>query len=148
MRRIDRPFQVLLVDDDEGNAFLLRQVTESGPFRVDLHTVCNGKEGLAFLRREGCYAGAPVPDLVLLDINMPVMDGHETLAILVSDPELRDLPVVILTTSSDQRDIGRTYDLRCNTYVVKPRDLTGFEKTVHLIYQYWFTVAALPDRGC
>jgi len=144
--RTNKPFDVLLVDDDEGNAFLLQQATGHAEVKVNLHTVYNGKEALAFLRKEGAYATAPTPHLILLDINMPVMNGLETLTALVSDPLLRGQPVVVFTTSADERDIGRLYDLRCNTYIVKPKDFEGFEKMVNLIYQYWFTAAALPSH--
>jgi CheY-like chemotaxis protein len=146
MMRIDRPFEVLLVDDDEGNAFLLRQASGQSEVEVKLHTVCNGEEGLAFLRKEGPYAAAPTPDLVLLDINMPVMNGREMLAALVADPSLRGLPVVVFTSSGDGKDVDSLYGLRCSTYIVKPRDFDGLEKVVDLIYRYWFTVAALPHR--
>ena len=144
--RIDRPFQVLLVDDDEGNAFLLRQASGHAEVKVNLHTVCNGREGLAFLRKEGGYATAPTPNLVLLDINMPVMNGQEMLAALVADPFLRGLPVVVFTSSDDGKDVDSLYGLGCNTYIVKPRDFDGLERVVNLIYRYWFTVAALPHR--
>ena len=102
---------------------------------------------MAFLRREDPYAGAPTPDLILLDLNMPRMDGREVLAQIKDDPQLRTVPVVILTTSAAERDLVKTYDLHANAYVVKPLDLDQFIDVVQAIESFWFTIVKLPKAN-
>lgn len=139
-----RPAEILMVEDNEGDALLARESFKRLKYPVHLHHVDNGESCLAFLRKEGEYADAPTPDLVLLDLNMPIMGGREVLAELVRDPGLCHLPVVILTTSANDRDIAQMYALRCSTYIVKPLDFQEFQRIIQVIAEYWFTVAALP----
>lgn len=139
-----RPAEILLVEDNENDVFLTEQGFKKAKFLVNLHHVKDGVECMAFLRRQGEYADAPRPDLILLDLNMPRMDGREVLAELVADDRLRHLPVVILTTSSDEQEILTMYELRCSSYIVKPVDFEQFQRVVQLISDYWFTVVVLP----
>lgn len=138
--------EVLLVEDNEDDVFLLNDTFRHIQAPVNLHRVENGVECLAFLRQEGCYAQALKPDLILLDLNMPLMDGRQVLATLVADPVLRAIPVVVLTTSANNRDIQQMYELRCSTYIVKPLDLEDFEHAVRLICEYWLGLATLPSE--
>lgn len=140
-----RPAEILMVEDNEGDVLLAREGFKHVNFPVHLHHVPNGEECLAFLRKEREYASAPTPDLILLDLNMPVMGGREVMAELVRDPRLCHLPVVVLTTSADKQDIAQMYALRCSTYIVKPLDFDEFQRIIQIIGEYWFTVAALPD---
>lgn len=139
-----RTAEILLAEDNEDDVFLMREAFKRSPLPVNLHTVENGVECLAFLRKEGRHAGMPTPDLLLLDLNMPVMDGRQLLATMVADPRLKTLPVVVLTTSENKRDVRQMYELRCSTYIVKPLDFEDFEKLIELICQYWFATATLP----
>lgn len=140
-----RPAEILMVEDNEGDVLLAREGFKRVNFPVNLHHVLNGEECLEYLRQQGKYAGATRPDLILLDLNMPVMGGREVMAELAHDPRLCQLPVVVLTTSADQADIAQMYALRCSTYIVKPLDFEEFQRIIQIIGEYWFTVAALPD---
>lgn len=140
-----RPGEILMVEDNEGDVLLAREGFKRVSFPVHLHHVPNGEECLAYLRKEGNYADATSPDLILLDLNMPVMGGREVMAELAHDPQLCHLPVVVLTTSADKQDIAQMYSLRCSTYIVKPLDFEEFQRIIQIIGEYWFTVAALPD---
>lgn len=142
-----RPAEILLVEDNDNDVELTRISFERVRFKVNLHHVENGVECMAFLRREGRWVDAPSPDLILLDLNMPIMDGREVLAEIASDPALRHLPVVVLTTSTEQRDILEMYRLRCSSYIAKPIDFTQFQRVIQELGRYWFTVVVLPDNG-
>jgi chemotaxis family two-component system response regulator Rcp1 len=117
---------------------------------INLSFARDGIEALAFLRRQGAFAAAPCPDIILLDLNMPRKDGREVLGEIKEDPDLKRIPVVILTTSADEEDIMRSYNLHANCYVTKPVDLTQFMKVVSSIEDFWFTVVRLPacPKGC
>lgn len=141
-----RPAEVLLVEDNEDDVLLTQRGFKKSHFAVNLHRVVHGKQCLEFLRNEGEYAKAPTPDLILLDLNMPVMDGREVLAEIVKDDELRKLPVVILTTSEDERDLLTMYDLRCSSYITKPVDFQQFQRVIDEIGTYWFTIAVMPPK--
>lgn len=141
-----RPVEILLVEDNENDVMLMRQGFKKAKLVVNLHHVANGEECMAFLRKQDKYAGTPVPDLILLDLNMPKMDGREVLAELVADEKLNHLPVVILTTSSEEQEILKMYKLRCSSYIVKPVDFEQFLRVVRTIGEYWFTVVVLPSR--
>ena len=141
-----RPAEILLVEDNRDDVVLTRQGFERAKLKVNLHHVENGEECMAFLRKEGEYADAATPDLILLDLNMPVMDGREVLAELVKDDNLKQFPVVILTTSSDERDVLSMYKLRCSSYATKPVDFDQFLHVVQGIADYWFTVVVLPPK--
>ncbi len=145
--RGSRPAEILLVEDNENDVLLMCEGFRRSRLAVNLHHARDGEECLAFLRREGRFAGAPSPDLILLDLNMPRVDGREVLAELVRDPALRHFPVVILTTSSEEREVIEMYRLRCSSFIVKPVDFEQFLKVVQLIGDYWFTVVVLPRLG-
>ena len=139
-----RPAEILLVEDNKNDVLLTREGFARGKLEVNLRHVENGQECMAFLRKEGQYADVPTPDLVLLDLNMPVMDGREVLAELVEDDRLNHLPVVILTTSADAQDVLEMYKLRCSSYATKPVDLDQFLGIIQGISEYWFTVVLRP----
>jgi CheY-like chemotaxis protein len=139
---------VLLAEDDPGDQELTRRALEQDAIRVDLRIVGDGEEALDYLFRRGPYreaARAPRPDLILLDLNMPKMNGREVLEVLKQSPELCRIPVVVLTTSQQEADIVSTYDLGCNSYVQKPVDLEQFIDVVRKLGMYWFEVVTLPD---
>lgn len=140
-RRRERPF-VLLVEDDDGDAYLVREAFAKAPCAIDLLRVANGEEALSFLRD----GEAPTPDLILLDINMPRVTGHQVMEEIVNDAVLRRQPVVVLSTSSAPDDVRRMQSLRCNTYIVKPRDIDALQRVVNVLCDYWFSVALLPTH--
>jgi CheY-like chemotaxis protein len=135
---------VLLVDDNEDDAFLMRRIFERVNRFVTLWHTKNGVECMNFLRRKGPYAAAPRPDLILLDLNMPIMDGREVLSEIVKDDALRSLPVVVLTTSNQERDRFEMYRLRCSSYIRKPVDSVEFEAMVKELANYWFNLVVPP----
>jgi len=137
---------ILLVDDDPGDVRLTLEALKRSKLYSSIDNVENGEEALAYLRRQGKYANAPLPDLILLDLNMPRKDGRETLAEIKSDPELRRIPVVILTTSSLEADVVKSYDLGANCYITKPVDLAQFMKVIHETESFWFAVVKLPPK--
>ena len=142
-----RPAEVLLVEDDENDVLITRKGFEEAKLTLNLHHVEYGKECMAFLLKEGKYADVPTPDLILLDLNMPVMDGREVLSEICKVEELRKLAVVVLTTSRSEQDILNMYDLRCSSYIVKPVDFTQFQHVIQQLSDYWFTVVVLPPNG-
>ncbi len=135
---------ILLVEDDEGDVLLTKKALSNGKIFNSISVAKDGVEALAFLRNEGEYAEAPRPDLILLDLNMPRMDGRETLAKIKQDERLRSIPVVILTTSDSDRDVLQSYDLQASCYITKPVDLDQFINVVRAIKDFWFTVVKLP----
>ena len=139
------PLQVLVVEDDLGDVALVEGAFAEHSVASDLHHVADGAEALAFLRREAPYGEAPRPDLILLDLNMPRMDGRETLAAIKTDEQFKAIPVVILTTSGAAPDIAASYQQRANAYVTKPFGLDDFEATVRQIDRFYREVASLPD---
>ena len=138
---------VLLVEDEPADAHLVRLAFEEGHVLADLHHVLDGVEAFAFLRREGDYAHAPTPDLILLDLNMPRMDGRQFLRKIKDDPTLHTLPVVVLTTSDAERDMLDSYDHFAAGYIVKPVDVDDFIKVVRGIGDYWINLVRLPGRS-
>jgi CheY-like chemotaxis protein len=141
-----QPIEVLLVEDDPGDVLLTREAFEDHKLRNNLHVVNNGVDALAFLEKEGEYAGTPVPDLVLLDLNLPRMDGREVLARIKNDERLRHIPVVVLTTSEAEEDVLRSYHLHANAYVTKPVDFERFIDVVRRIDDFFVSVVKLPRR--
>lgn len=139
--------EVLLVEDDPGDVLMTREAFEEHKLRNNLHVVSDGVEALSFLRQEGEYAEVPQPDLVLLDLNLPRMDGREVLAEIKADPQLRRTPVVVLTTSEAEEDVLRSYDLHANAYVAKPVDFERFIDVVRRIDSFFVTVVKLPNRA-
>ena len=141
-----RPIVILMVEDNPGDVRLTVEALKEGKVRNILHTVEDGEAAMKFLHRQEPYAKAPRPDLVLLDLNLPKKNGREVLAEIKADPELRRIPVVILTVSKAEQDILRTYDLHANCYISKPVDLEQFLTVVKSIENFWLTVVKLPPR--
>ena len=139
-----RVIDVLLVEDDPGDVLMTREAFEQHKVANTLHVVADGVEATKFLRRQDPYADAPRPGLVLLDLNLPRKDGREVLADIKSDPELCDIPIVVLTTSSSQEDILSSYRLHANAYVTKPVDFNRFVDVVKQIDDFFVTVVTLP----
>jgi CheY-like chemotaxis protein len=137
---------VLLVEDDPADVLLIEEAFADNKVRNRLHRVADGVEALQFLRREGPYADAPQPDLVLLDLNLPRKDGREVLAEVKADEALRQIPVVVLTTSKAEEDVLRSYRLHANAYVTKPVDFDRFIEVVRQIDEFFVTVVKLPPR--
>jgi len=135
------------VEDNPGDVRLAQEALKDAKVRNNLHVAMDGVEALAFLRREGKYADAPHPDLILLDLNLPRKDGREVLEEIKSDENLRRIPVVILTMSKAEEDILKTYDLHANCYVTKPLDLDCFIEVVQAIEGFWFSIVRLPPNG-
>ena len=139
------PIEILLVEDNPGDARLAQEALKESKVHNNLHHVSDGVEAMAFLRRRERFAGVPPPDLILLDLNLPRKDGREVLAEVKADPNLRSVPVVVLTTSEAERDLIKSYDLHANAYVVKPIDLDRFIEIVQAIEHFWFSVVKLPQ---
>ena len=140
----DKPVEVLLAEDNPGDVMLTKKALKRGKLANNLHVVTDGVEALSFLRHQEEYADAPRPDLVLLDLNMPRKDGQEVLEELKNDPELRRIPVVILTSSESEEDIVKSYELNANAYLTKPVDFDGFVEIVDRLEDFWFQVVKLP----
>ena len=141
-----RPMEILLVEDNPADVRLTRELLKECRVANSLAVVGNGTDAMRYLRREGPFGAAPRPDLVLLDLNLPRMNGREVLAAIKGDPELRRVPVVILTTSRSIEDVLAAYDLLANCYVAKPVGLDQFSAVVRSIEQFWLTIAELPSR--
>ena len=138
------PIQILLVEDSPGDVRLTQEVLRDARIANDLHVVGDGEEAMAFLRQEGEYAGRPRPDLVLLDLNLPRKDGREVLSEINGDPDLKSVPVIVLTTSEAEQDILRSYRLAANAYITKPIDLNEFIAVVRSIETFWLSIVRLP----
>jgi CheY-like chemotaxis protein len=138
---------LLLVEDDPGDVLMTREALSDAKVVHNLHVVDNGEAALAFLRQEPPYEDAPRPDLIFLDLNLPRLDGREVLATVKSDPSLRRIPLVILTTSNSDDDIMHSYDLHANAFVTKPVDLASFLEAVRQVDNFFLTVAKLPPNS-
>ena len=137
--------EILLVEDNPGDVRLTREALKEAKIRNNLSVASDGVEAMALLRREGIYSTAPRPDIVLLDLNLPRKDGRQVLAEAKADPELRRIPVVILTTSKAEEDILKTYDLHANCFITKPVDFDQFVKVVQSIEHFWLSIVTLPS---
>lgn len=142
-----RPVEILLVEDNIGDVELTREAFREGKIERHLNVVGDGEDALAYLRREGRYAGATRPDIILLDLNLPRMDGREVLAVVKADAALREIPIVVLTTSRAEQDVRTSYALHANCYIAKPIDLDQFTAVVQSIDEFWLTIARLPPAG-
>jgi len=140
------PVEILLVEDDPGDVLMTKEALVDAKMANELYVVSNGEEALAFLFQEGQYADAPRPGLILLDLNLPRVDGREVLARIKAEEELRRIPVVVLTTSEAEEDILRSYDLHANAYVTKPVDFESFVKVVRQVDDFYINVVRLPPR--
>lgn len=140
------PVEILLAEDNPGDVKLTRKALEQGNIINNLHVVDNGVKAMQFLRQEGEYADEVRPDLVLLDLNMPQKDGREVLEDIKADPELRRIPVVVMTSSAAEEDIVQSYDLHANAYLTKPVSYDGFLDIVRSIEDFWLTVVKMPPK--
>lgn len=140
----ETPINILLVEDNPGDVRLTLEAFKEGKVNNEISVVNDGVEALAYLRREGRYANAQRPDVILLDLNLPKKDGYEVLAEIKQDPDLKRIPVVILTTSEAERDILQTYYMHANCYIIKPVDLDQFITVVKSIETFWLNVVKLP----
>ena len=141
------PIEVLLVEDSEADAVMVEETLLDSKLRMNLSVVHDGVEALRYLQREQPYEAKRVPDLIILDLNLPKKDGREVLAEIKEDDRLKQIPVVVLTTSSAEEDIIKSYKLHANCYITKPLDFDQFAKIVANIESFWFTIAKLPPVG-
>ena len=142
---VPEPIDILLVEDNEADVRLTQEVLTESKVRNNLIVANDGEEALACLRRQGKFKNSPRPGLILLDLNLPVKDGREVLAQIKEDPDLKSIPVVILTTSKAEEDIVKTYKLHANCYITKPVDLDQFVTVVRYIEDFWLAIVKLPS---
>lgn len=141
-----RPIEILLVEDNPGDVLLTREAFSEAKIRNNIHVARDGEEALAYLNNDSGYEDAIKPDLILLDLNLPKIDGREVLDTIKKHDQLKRIPVVVLTSSEAEQDIVKTYDLHANSYVVKPIDLDQFVKVVNAVENFWFSVVTLPNE--
>ena len=141
-----RTVEILLVEDNPGDVRLTKEALRDAKLLNNLSVCTDGEEAMAFLAQQGPYSEAPCPDLILLDLNMPKKDGREVLAEIKADPQLRRIPVVMLTTSTAEHDVLNCYDLHANCYITKPVDLDQFITIVKTIEDFWLTIVKLPGK--
>lgn len=139
------PIDILLVEDNQGDIDLAKEALDMGKLHNSLHVVQDGMVAMDFLRKKGAYVTAPRPDLIILDLNLPKKDGRQVLAEIKGDESLKRIPVVILTTSSAEEDILKTYNLHANCYITKPIDLNQFLRVVQSIEEFWLSIVVLPN---
>jgi CheY-like chemotaxis protein len=140
-----RKVNVLLVEDNEGDILLTREAFEESKVQADLSVVRNGQEALDFLFKRKDYEDAQKPDIILLDINIPIYNGHEVLQQIKTDEQLKTIPVIMLTTSNSQEDVKKSYEQHCNTYIVKPLNMDEFLKVILKIDEFWLQLSVIPD---
>jgi two-component system response regulator len=145
LQEIGRRAEILHVDDQADYVELIRECFGMSKVAINLHHAKDGEQCMAFIRKQGQYAHAPNPDIILLDLNMPRMDGREVLAEISNDENLRHLPVIILTSSVDEQEILKMYQLRCSSYIVKPVDFNELIRFIQSFADFWLTVAILPS---
>ncbi len=141
-----KPVDILLIEDSPGDVRLTKEALQEGKVHNNLHVVPDGVEAMAFLHKEGKYADAVRPDLILLDLNLPKKDGREVLGEIKTNPDFSSIPVVVLTTSKAEQDILRSYELKANCYITKPVDLDQFLGVVKSIENFWLAVVTLPPQ--
>jgi two-component system, chemotaxis family, response regulator Rcp1 len=139
-----RAIEILLVEDNPGDVRLIQEALRDGKVWNNPHVVSDGEMALDFVYRRGAFAESPRPDMILLDLNLPKKDGREVLATIKSDPDLKRIPVVVLTTSKEEEDVLRAYNLAANCYVTKPVEFDQFMKVIRMIEDFWLTIVALP----
>lgn len=140
------PIEILLVEDNEDDVILTTEAFKRGKVKNNIHVAQDGVEALAFLRREGKYSAAPRPDIILLDLNLPRIDGHELLKITKSDPRFASIPVIILTTSKSEEDVIKSYEHHSNCFISKPVTMEDFEKVIKTVEDFWFLIVRLPQE--
>jgi CheY-like chemotaxis protein len=146
-RVLTRPAEILLVEDNPGDVRLTQEAFRMGKILVNMHIVGDGVAAIDFLRRRGRYAEVPRPNLILLDLNLPRMDGREVLKEIKEDPKLKVIPVVVLTTARDEEEVLRAYGLNANAYITKPVEVSKFVEVVKTLHTFWFVVVTLPSEG-
>ena len=146
-KQLPRPVEILLVEDSPADVLITREAFRDARLLNEMHVVEDGVQAMEFLHRAGVYASAPRPDLILLDLNLPRKNGREVLTEVKADPDLKSIPIVILSTSNADEDILNAYDLHANCYVVKPVGFENFYKAVQSIQSFWFHVVTLPLEG-
>ncbi len=147
LTRLGKPVDILLVEDNPGDADLARDAFENSKMPCALHVAVDGEDATDFLFRRGKHAGAPAPDLIMLDLNLPRKNGREVLAEIKADPVLRRIPVLVLTISCAEEDILNSYNLHANCYITKPVDLHQFRRVIKAIEDFWLGVVVLPPKG-
>jgi chemotaxis family two-component system response regulator Rcp1 len=147
VRKEDMNKEVLLVEDSPGDVRLTQEAFRDASRAINLRVVSDGVEAMAFLRKQGAHAYAPRPDIILLDLNLPKMDGREVLAHIKADPSLKTIPTVILTTSEAETDIVKSYELQANCYLTKPVQFDEFANLVKIINDFWLTKVKLPQKA-
>lgn len=141
-----KPIDILLVEDNPGDIRLTKEAFKDGRIKNELNVVMDGEEAILYLKKKEKYINATTPDIILLDLNLPKKDGREVLAEIKSDPELKCIPVIILTTSSAQSDILNTYSHHANCYIMKPVDFNQFINVIRTIENFWLTIVKLPSK--
>jgi CheY-like chemotaxis protein len=141
-----RPIEILLVEDNPGDARLTREAFAQGTVRTNMHHARDGEQAIAFLRRQNGFHDAPTPDIVILDLNLPRRGGREVLEDMKSDPALRQIPVVVLTSSQAQEDVLNSYRLHANCFITKPGDLETLIRVAQSIEEFWFKLVRLPSK--
>jgi two-component system, chemotaxis family, response regulator Rcp1 len=141
-----RPIDILLVEDNPGDVRLTKEALRDAKVLNEIYVARDGVEAMQFVHNEGSFSNAPMPDLILLDLNLPKKDGREVLSEIKKDPKLKHIPVVVLTTSKADEDIVRTYNLHANAYITKPVDLNRFVEIMHALEEFWFTIVKLPPK--
>ncbi|ANB17564.1 response regulator [Dokdonella koreensis] len=144
--RWEQVVEILLIEDNEGDVRLTREALKDGRLRNRLNVVSDGEQALAYLRRQAPFEDAPRPDLILLDLNLPRLDGREVLAAVKNDPQLKQIPVCVLTSSRAERDLLRAYDLHANCFITKPVEFEEFMHVVRSIENFWLTIVVLPPK--
>ena len=141
------PVEILLVDDNPGDVALTKVALRDARIMNHVHVASDGAEALAFLRRQGDFEDAPRPDLILLDLRMPKVDGHQVLAEMKADPELRRIPVIVMSSSSAEKDLVRAYDAQISAYLVKPSNFDEYFNAIRAVKELWFHIVALPPKA-
>ena len=141
-----RPVDILLVEDNPGDVRLTKEALKDAKVLNEIYVARDGVEAMEFLHRKGKFTDVPLPDIILLDLNLPKKDGREVLAEVKEDPILKHIPVVVLTTSKADEDIIRTYNLHANAFITKPVDLKRFSEIIHVLNEFWFTIVKLPPK--
>jgi two-component system, chemotaxis family, response regulator Rcp1 len=141
-----RPVDILLIEDNPGDVRLTKEALRDAKVSNEIFVARDGVEAMEFLQRKGRFSIMPLPDLILLDLNLPKKDGREVLAEIKQDPILKHIPVVVLTTSKADEDIIKTYNLHANAYITKPVDLNRFSEIIHVLNEFWFTIVKLPPK--
>ena len=147
MKRVDAmAVDILLVEDNPGDVRLTKEALKDAKVLNEIYVAKDGVEAMEFLNKKGQFAEAPIPDMILLDLNLPRKDGREVLAEIKKDPKLKHIPVIVLTTSKADEDIIKTYNLHANAYITKPVDLNRFVEIIHALEEFWFTIVKLPPK--